>query len=244
MHRAVGGRVLHQRAHELLRAQIHRAVVAHHHLHAQRLGAGAHHLHRLRVAAVGDEEGRAGLLALLVHGQGQSHCLGGGGAFIQQRGVGHLQTRQVHDQRLEVEQRLQPALRNLRLIGRVLGVPARVLEDVAEDDVRRVRVVVAHADEGPEHLVLRGDGLQGRQQFVLAARGRELQRLLGADGGRDGLVDESIERVHAQRGQQLLQLGVIRTIVTAGKRLLILPVQGHGFVARRRVVRREVEDRP
>ena len=41
-----------------------------------------------------------------------------------------------HDHRLEVEQRLEPALGDLRLVGRVRRVPAGVLQDVALDDRR------------------------------------------------------------------------------------------------------------
>src|SRR6266545_548023 len=49
---------------------------------------------------------------------------------------------------LEVDERLEPALRDLGLIRRVLRVPARILEDVALDDPRGDAVVVAHADVG------------------------------------------------------------------------------------------------
>ena len=58
------------------------------------------------------------------------------------------------DHRLEVQQRLQPPLRDLRLVGRVLRVPARVLQDVALDHRRRDAVRVAHADERLPDLVL------------------------------------------------------------------------------------------
>ena len=43
---------------------------------------------------------------------------------------------QVAHHGLEVEQRLEPALRDLRLVGRVGGVPGRVLQDVALDHGR------------------------------------------------------------------------------------------------------------
>ena len=51
------------------------------------------------------------------------HRLGGSRSFVEQRGVGNLQPRQIDDHRLIIEQRLQAALRNLSLIGRVLRVP-------------------------------------------------------------------------------------------------------------------------
>ena len=65
------------------------------------------------------------------------HGLGGGGGLVEQRGVGELQAGQVDDHRLEVEQRLEPALADLGLVGRVGGVPARVLQHVALDHRRR-----------------------------------------------------------------------------------------------------------
>ena len=64
------------------------------------------------------------------------HGLGRGGRLVEQRGVGDRQAGQVGDHGLEVEQRLEPALGDLRLVGRVLGVPARVLQDVALDHRR------------------------------------------------------------------------------------------------------------
>ena len=47
---------------------------------------------------------------------------------------------------LEVEQRLEPALADLGLVGRVGGVPGRVLQHVAPDHRRRERAVVAQPD--------------------------------------------------------------------------------------------------
>ena len=76
----------------------------------------------------------------------QRHRLGGGGALVEQRGVGGRQPGQVADHGLEVEQRLEPALGDLRLVRRVGGVPARVLEHVAPDHRRGDRAVVAQAD--------------------------------------------------------------------------------------------------
>ena len=45
-----------------------------------------------------------------------------------------------------------PALRDLGLVGRVLGVPPRVLQQVAQDDGRDVGAVVAHAEVRLGHL--------------------------------------------------------------------------------------------
>ena len=94
--------------------------------------------------------------------------LGDGGGFVEKRGPGHRQTRQVRHGGLEIEQRLEAALRNLRLVGRVGGVPAGVLHDVAADDRRSDGVVVPGADELLLHRVLRREPAQGceRPGFV------------------------------------------------------------------------------
>ena len=69
------------------------------------------------------------------------HGFGRGGRLVEQRGVGEFQAGQVDDHLLVVEQRFQPALGDLGLVGRVGGVPAGVLQDVAQDHLRRQRVV-------------------------------------------------------------------------------------------------------
>ena len=70
---------------------------------------------------------------------GHGHRLGRGGGLVEQRGVGEVEAGQVHHHLLEVQQRLQPALADLGLVGRVGGVPARVLQHVALDHRRRDR---------------------------------------------------------------------------------------------------------
>ena len=106
----------------------------------------------------------------------QGHGLGGGGGFVEQRGVGDVQAGQVDDHGLEVQQRFEPALGDFGLVGRVGGVPAGVLQHVALNDGGRDAVVVAHADVGAEDLVLGGDFLQRRQHFVLAAGSGKRER--------------------------------------------------------------------
>jgi hypothetical protein len=53
------------------------------------------------------------------HGVEHGHRLGGGGGFVEQRGVGDVEAGQVGDHGLEIEQRFEPALRDLGLVGRV-----------------------------------------------------------------------------------------------------------------------------
>jgi hypothetical protein len=80
------------------------------------------------------------------------HGLGRGGGFVEQRGVGDVEPGEVRDQRLEIEQRLEPALADLRLIGRIGGIPGGVLQDVALDRTRflsavsRIRSIAPRSD--------------------------------------------------------------------------------------------------
>ena len=87
----------------------------------------------------------------------ERHRLRGSGALVEQRRVGGRQPGQVGDDGLEVEQRLEAALGDLRLVRRVGGVPAGVLEHVAPDHRRRDGRVVAEADHRLGRPVLRGE---------------------------------------------------------------------------------------
>src|SRR3989442_4686169 len=56
--------------------------------------------------------------------------------FVEQRGIGDIERREVDDHLLEIDERFHAALRNLRLIRRVSRVPARILEDIPLDHRR------------------------------------------------------------------------------------------------------------
>ena len=62
----------------------------------------------------------------------QSGRLRDGGAFIEQGSVGDVETGEVADQGLEVQQGFQAALGDLGLVGRVGGVPAGVFKEISE----------------------------------------------------------------------------------------------------------------
>ena len=85
-----------------------------------------------------------------------THRFRGGGCFVEQGSIGDFQPGQVADHGLEVQQRLQPSLRDLGLVRGVGGVPGRVLEDVALDRRRSDRAVVTLADHRGPDLVLGG----------------------------------------------------------------------------------------
>src|SRR6185295_16834542 len=110
----------------------------------------------LRVHVAGDDQ----RVALALHATlGQRDGFGGGGGLVQHGAVGDVHAGQVGHHRLEVDEGFHAALRDLGLVGRVGRVPGGVLEDVAQDDARRVRAVVALADEALVDLVLTRNGL-------------------------------------------------------------------------------------
>jgi len=131
------------------------------------------------------------------------HRFRGGGAFIEQRGVGDIEPGQIHHHRLEVQQRFEPALGDFGLVRGVGGVPAGILQNVAQDHGRRDAVLVAHADIGAEDLVLRGDFHEGGQHFVFAAGGGELERTPQPDLRRHRLLNHRLKARIAQQGQHV-----------------------------------------
>ncbi|KPX70433.1 Uncharacterized protein ALO35_04500 [Pseudomonas amygdali pv. lachrymans] len=186
--------------------------VRHHNGNAQWLGTGTQHIKCLRVAVAGGEK----LLAAFVLAQAfaKGHCFGSSGRFVEQGRVGNRQAGQVADQRLKIEQRLQTTLGNLRLIGRVGGVPGRVFQQIAQDRCRRVGVVVTLADVGLEQLILAGDGLDGRQRIGFALPGRQVQHAGALDAFRDNAFAQRFNGVETQRLQHGLLVGSARANVT------------------------------
>ena len=125
------------------------------------MGAGLDDGDGLGVAVLGDEEGFfVGFVTGVIDGVAHGHGFGGGGGFVEERGVDQRQAGEVGDHGLEVEEGFEAALRNLGLVGRVLGIPAGVFKDVALDDGRSDGAVVAHANEGAEDFVLVGQGAE------------------------------------------------------------------------------------
>ena len=118
----------------------------------------------------------------------QRHRLGGRGALVEHRCVGHLEAGQVGHHGLEVQQRLQPALADLRLIRRIGRVPGRVLQDIAEQHRRCVRVVVALPDHRHRDGVGVGQRPQLSQRFGLGSRRRQL-----IQAGRGAGTGQSVE---------------------------------------------------
>jgi hypothetical protein len=214
----VGGGVLEEHAGGRCRLEVEVFRRADLESDAHGLGAGPQHADRLRVAVLGDEEGR---LAAPCDGVTERHGLGGSGGLVQEGGVGQGQTRQVRNHRLEVEQCLEPPLGDLGLIGRVLGVPAGVLEDVALDHRRHDRVRVAHADAGPDRTILGGDRSQPLQDLPLTRcavpEAGQPQGRREPDRVGNRLVDQGVEGFTADPGEHLLDLRLGGAQVAMGK---------------------------
>ena len=169
-----------------------------HQFEAEIAGTGPDHVDGLREAGAIDQETvRFRLGNAACHG----HGFGGGGRFVEQRRIGDFHAGQVDDDLLEIEQRFQAALGDLGLVGRVSGVPARVFQHVAQDDLGRQCVVIAHADAGLVDLVLAGNCLEVGQRFVFAARCGQRQVSRQADGGWNGLGYQLFDAGGTNRGE-------------------------------------------
>ena len=181
------------------------AVIAHLHLDADGVCAGLHpHRDGLWQAGGGDKEAVAAVLGDAV---AHVHGLGRRRGLVEQRGVGAGEAGEVHHHGLEVEQRFEPALRDFRLIGCIRGVPAWILQDVALDDGRRDRIVVAEADHGARDAVAPGKLCQFRQRVPLCAAFRKVLRNPGTDRFRHSGIHERVEGFVAhgfQHGRQIV----------------------------------------
>ena len=188
--------------------------IADHDLDAKRFGAGAEHLNRLRVAARIDEKRGARRSARAL---GQRHRLRGGRRLIEERRGGDRHAREVADHRLEVDERLHPALADLSLVGRVGGGPRRVFEDVAQDHRGRVAGVIPLTDEAREEQIARGDALEFRERQSLGQGGRQPHRVVTGDRCRHDLIEQAVERRGADGSEHGGLIGRARADVPAAK---------------------------
>ena len=165
----------------------------HTHLNSEGLGARPDHPGRLRVTIVGYQKDPAApaFSSLAVqHVHGFRTC----GRLVEQGGVGDLESGQVHDGGLEVEQRFQAALCDFGLIGRVLGVPPWILKDVALNYAGSDRTRVPHSQVAAPHLVPQRDLPHPGQQRRFRHAVGDSQRPPQSDVGGYGFVHERVER--------------------------------------------------
>ena len=205
-----GGGVLEHRAEDLLLGQHIDRI--HQQFEAEGLGAGADHRDGLRVTVLIDKEPVA---LALGHPPRQGHGFRGGGSLVEQRRVGQLHAGQIQGHLLEIEQRLQSALGDFRLVGRIGGIPAGIFQHVAQDHRRCDGVVVTHADAGGEDLVAAGQSFQVGQHLGLATRLIQRQRPVHGDALGQGLCDQLRQRRHPQSLEHALLFRRIRTDMAA-----------------------------
>ena len=212
-------RVLRQQAERLV-VEAQRVQRRDRDLEAERLGPRAQDVDGLGKRAIADQEAapRRGPFRQRLHAVQQRHRFGGGGGLVEQRRVGDVHAGQIADHGLEIDQRLQPALGDLGLIRRVRRVPAGVLHHHPQDHAGGDGVVVAQADVRAEHPVARGQLGQPRQKEMLLLGARHVERFPEADAARHHLVDQRVERRHANRREHPGLIRRRRTDVTAGER--------------------------
>ena len=170
------------------------------------------HVDHLGVNVVGHEE-EVGFG--FGHALGQRHGFGGGGGFIEQGGARQIHAGEIQGELLEVEQGFETALGQLGLIGGVGGVPARVFQHVAQDDVGHVGVVVAHADVALGDLVLGRIALELGQGLHFGHGGADTKRPRTTDGGGDRLLNQIVQALGTHGGEQGPQFFLTRADMTA-----------------------------
>ena len=172
---------------------------------AERPGPRGEHGAGVRVEIIGqrDDVGPG-----LGHAVRHRHRLGGSGGFVEQRGVGDVEAGEFADHGLEIDQRLEPALGDFGLIGGVGGVPARVLQHVAQHHRRGVGAVIAEADEGFfEHVAL-GEAAQFGDGGGLVDGVGQVHGALGADAAGHDAGGEVVECCGTDDGKHLRDVGV------------------------------------
>ncbi len=208
---AVSAGVLEDRAEDAGSVQILEGI-ADDDLPAERLRPGLQERNRLGMAVLIDEKRlRLGLCNALRNGHGFGCCR----RLVEQRGVRDVQPGQIANHGLVVEQGFQPPLTDFRLIGRIGGVPGRVLEDIALDDRRGDGPVVALTDQGHELPVAVRRFAQLVECLALRHRLAPGKRRPLADRRRHGVVDERVETGIADDLQHLVHLGRRRADVTS-----------------------------
>ena len=133
----------------------------------QWLSAGDQQVDGLGENLIGHQEGMCCFAFFTFYAVEHGHCFCSSRAFVQQRRVGDGQAGHVADHGLEIEQCLQTTLSNFSLVRGVLGVPTGILKNIAGNNRRGNRTIIAEADIGAENLVFGRDGFQFAQVLKL-----------------------------------------------------------------------------
>jgi hypothetical protein len=204
---AVGVGILQHDA-EDVGGQLHVLRSPHPQREAERFRPQPQDVQHLWQASFADQQHRARRGSTLLGGDAlhQRHRLGRGGRLVQQRRIRHLHPRQVAHHRLEVDQRLEAALRDLGLVRGVWRVPARVLHHHPQDDAWSHRVVVPETDVRAADTVGRCDLLQSLQVTKLGFSLWKVERSLQPYRRGDCFVNQGIERGSADSAKHGIAL--------------------------------------
>src|SRR5205085_4361747 len=210
-HRTIRCRILQQRT-EHLRSDPEIGIARHPDLDPAHARARLHDVYRLRMTLRCDEENFLALLSLerVAH----RHRFGSSCCFIEQGCVGDLEPGEVHHHRLEIEQRLETSLRNLRLIRRIGRVPAGVLEDVSLDHRRCHAVRVAHSDERAEDLIFGRQCTEVGENLELGQSLWQIETFAPANFAWNGGVYQLIERRKAESLHHLGNIFLVRSYMS------------------------------
>src|SRR5229473_1238224 len=148
-------------------------------------------------------------LAAAGEAAGHRHRLGAGGGAVIERGVGDLHRGQQGDLGLELEQVLQRALRQLRLVGGVGGQELTALDQMV--DRRRDVMAIAAAAEKERHgagaKVLGRHRAEAPLDLELAHRQRQIEQALMARRNRH-IGKQRVDRWGADRREHRLAVGI------------------------------------
>ena len=86
---------------------------------------------------------------------------------------------------LEIEQSLEAALRNFRLVRRVGRIPTRVFQYIAQDHRRQQGLVIPHADHVVHQAILATEFPQATESFCFISGPRQIQFTIQLDTGRE-----------------------------------------------------------
>ena len=124
--------------------------------------------------------------------RGHHQRFGRAGRAVVHGGVGHVHAGQLADHRLEFEDGLQRALRDLRLVGRVGGEELAARNQRVDDHRAVVRVRAGAEERGVALRAVGGALAEELHDFALRVGARNLeialQAILGGNGG-EQIVD-------------------------------------------------------
>ena len=216
-HLAIGARVLENCTEDFVLCQL--CDIRNDQFKTETLGTCFQHVDGLGETVAVHEEG-IGIAAAYAFRQRHGFCRCGG--LVQERRIGQVHAAQVKNHLLECQKTLQSSLRHFGLIGRIGRIPARILEDIAQNHVRRQRVVIAQADERARRRILTHHGLEPREHGGFRGRFAQCERALECDGIGHRLLDQLGQRAKLQLGKHRVNVIFVRADMAADEFFCVL----------------------